>query len=115
MKKDFLLELGTEELPARRIGELVLALADGFKKELVTANLAYEEIKTYATPRRLALLVIGLVTNQPDQSVELRGPPSNLTVAAEKFAQNCGVSVAQLTVKTEDKGQFLFYSPKTVI
>ncbi|EKE01625.1 MAG: hypothetical protein ACD_21C00089G0004 [uncultured bacterium] len=115
--KDFLLEIGTEEMPPRQVGELASSLAANLEKELKEQALTYESIKTYSTPRRIAVLITNLIVKQPDQPIEFRGPPINIAfdkagkpaVAAEKFAETCGVNVDQLTRIEDKKGTFLFY------
>lgn len=115
--KNFLLEIGTEELPPKQIKTLVSFLEDNLTKELKERGLTYKSIKTYSTPRRMAILVTNLLIRQPEQPVEFRGPPIEIafdkmgkpTVAAEKFAKTCGVTVDQLTKLEDKKGKFLFY------
>jgi glycyl-tRNA synthetase beta chain len=115
--EDFLFEIGTEELPPKQIKGLVLSLATNIEQELKARSLTYESIKTYCTPRRLAIFITNLITKQPDQPVEFRGPPINIafdqagkpTIAAEKFAKTCGTSVAQLKTIEDQKGKFLYY------
>ena len=115
--KNFLFEIGTEELPPERIGELVASLAANLEKGLQEQALTYETIKTYSTPRRIAILVTNLITQQPDQPVEFRGPSIEIafdktgqpTAAAEKFAKTCGTNVNQLNRIEDKKGKFLFY------
>ena len=117
---DFLLEIGTEELPPKQIKALVLSLATNLEKELVAQALTYETIKTYATPRRLAVLITKLIVKQPDQDVEFRGPPveiafdqkGNPKIAATKFAQTCGVKVEKLKIVTDGKRKVLYYKTK---
>ncbi|MEI8054700.1 MAG: glycine--tRNA ligase subunit beta [bacterium] len=115
-RKDFLFEIGTEELPPERISELVASLAANIEKGLKEHELTYSKIKTYSTPRRIAVLVTSLITCQPDQLFELRGPSVEIafdknnkpTLAAEKFAKTCGITVDQLGYIEDKKGKFLF-------
>ena len=120
MKKqcqDFLLEIGTEEMPPQKIGELATALAANIEHCLQAQELKYNKVKTYTTPRRIAILVIDLISQQADRAEELRGPPisiafdsqDNPTIAAKKFAQSCGVDVYQLSYGKDKKGEFLCY------
>ncbi|CAL7960651.1 glycine--tRNA ligase subunit beta [Gammaproteobacteria bacterium] len=114
--KDFLFEIGTEELPPERIGELVSSLAANIENGLKEHALTYGLVKTYSTPRRLAVLITNLIAWQPEQSFELRGPSIEIafdisnqpTTAAEKFAKTCGVVVDQLDRIEDKKGKFLF-------
>jgi glycyl-tRNA synthetase beta chain len=116
--RDFLAELGTEELPPLALPELERAFAAGVRTGLAEAALPFAELRSFATPRRLAVLVRGLAEQQPAQALKLKGPPVNAafgkdgapTAAAAKFAEKCGVSLSALTRVTEGKGEFLFYS-----
>ena len=114
---DFLVELGTEELPPKALLKLRDALTAAIGKGIADASLAHGEILSYATPRRLAVLVKELATEQPTQQIENRGPPTRLafdddgkpTKAADAFAKKCGVSVSALDTLETDKGAWLFY------
>lgn len=114
-KEDFLVELGTEELPPRALRTLVTAFADGIVKRLGDAKLDMGEVRVYASPRRLAVHINDLSTQQADQMIERRGPAvaaafdadGNPTRAAEGFARSCGVEVDQLDRLKTDKGEWL--------
>jgi glycyl-tRNA synthetase beta chain len=116
--RDFLVELGTEELPPLALPELERAFATGVLQGLKEAGLPHGEPRSFATPRRLAVFVPGLASQQPAQAVKLKGPPVSAafdkagkpTMAATKFAEKCGVDVGALTRVTEAKGEFLFYA-----
>ena len=118
--QDFLVELGTEELPPLALPELEKAFANGIRAGLSEAALPHGELRSFATPRRLAVLVRELAAVQPAQSIKLKGPPVNAafdkdgkpTVAATKFAEKCGVDAAALTRVTEGKGEFLYFEGK---
>ncbi|HEU5394983.1 MAG TPA: glycine--tRNA ligase subunit beta, partial [Candidatus Methylomirabilis sp.] len=77
--RDFLLEIGTEEIPARMVDAALAELAERMRALIGRARLAPEgaapAIRTYGTPRRLALLCPGLRAVQPDETVEVAGPP----------------------------------------
>ncbi len=115
--QDFLVELGTEELPPLALPELQRAFATGIGKGLAEAALTHAEIQSFATPRRLAVLVRGLAARQPDQQIRRRGPPVSAafdaggqpTRAATAFADSCGVAVDALVRVREGKGEFLFH------
>jgi glycyl-tRNA synthetase beta chain len=115
--RDFLVEIGTEELPPLALPELESAFADGIRKGLGEATLPHGEIRSFATPRRLAVLVRDLADVQPAQSIKLKGPPVSAAFgkdgspnpAALKFAEKCGVEVGALKRVTEGKGEFLFF------
>ena len=101
---DFLVELGTEELPPKALKTLGEAFLAGIEKGLKTAGLGYSNVRYYAAPRRLAVLVEQLATQQPDRTVNLDGPPvqaafdkdGNPTQAALGFAKKCGVELSQI-------------------
>lgn len=115
--RDFLFELGTEELPPKSLKRLMKALADGIGKRLDGASLTYASLTPFATPRRLAVLVTELDARQPDARTERRGPPVKIafdaagepTTAALKFVQGCGVTMDDLSTVKNDKGEWLYY------
>jgi len=102
--QDFLVELGTEELPPKALKTLAEAFLAGVEKGLKAAGLGYASARYYAAPRRLAVLVEALATQQPDRSVNLDGPPVQAafdkdgqpTQAALGFARKCGVDLEQI-------------------
>lgn len=101
---DFLVELGTEELPPKALKTLSEAFLAGIEKGLKDAGLGFVKAHAYAAPRRLAVLVEQLATQQPDRSVNLDGPPIQAafdadgepTQAALGFARKCGVDLADI-------------------
>ena len=102
--QDFLVELGTEELPPKALKSLGEAFLAGVEKGLKAAGLGYQSARYYAAPRRLAVLVEALASQQPDRTVNLDGPPvqaafdkdGNPTQAALGFAKKCGVELSQI-------------------
>jgi len=114
---DCLIELGTEELPPKALLTLSRAFTEGVTKDLQDAGLSAAEVKSFATPRRLALLLRDIPLKQQDQAVEKRGPAlqaaydddGNPTKAAQGFARSCGVDVSELQQKETDKGTWLFF------
>lgn len=114
---DLLIELGTEELPPKALAKLSKALLQGVEQGLKKAELSYDEIRPYATPRRLALVISKLQTKQPDRVVERRGPAvtaafdedGNPTKALLGFAGSCGVEVDDLDTMKTDKGAWLVF------
>ena len=116
-KQDFLVELGTEELPPTALRGLELAFASGVQAGLRKAGLIHGDIVSFATPRRLAVWVKQLVARQPDQDMKRRGPPVSAsfdsagqpTRAALAFAESAGVAVDALQKLDEGKGSFLFF------
>lgn len=115
--RDFLFELGTEELPPLALPELEQALKEGLRSGLESAGLSHGDIVSYAAPRRLAVLVLALIDKQPEQQIKRRGPPVSAafdksgapTRAATAFAETCGVALEQLGRVIEGKGEFLYF------
>jgi glycyl-tRNA synthetase beta chain len=116
-KRDFLFELGTEELPPKSLFTLARALADGVAKGVAAAAIAHGEIEWFATPRRLAVRVHGLAEKQPDQEIKRQGPAvanafdagGQPTKAAAGFAASCGLSVDELQQVDGPKGRVLMF------
>ena len=102
--RDFLVELGTEELPPKALKTLGEAFLSGIEKGLKTAGLSYGQVRYYAAPRRLAVLIEQLEEQQADRTQNLDGPPvqaafdkdGNPTQAALGFAKKCGVELSQI-------------------
>ena len=95
---DFLLEILSEEIPARMQGKARADLARLFEAELKTAGLAAEAIETYATPRRLVLIARGLPQETAATSEELKGPRTSAPPQAlEGFLRKTGLNQAQLS------------------
>lgn len=106
MARDLLLELGTEDLPARYIVPLTEALRKGLADGLQKRGVAYGLARGYATPRRIAVWLAALAERQPDQQIERLGPAlaaalkdGQPTPAALGFAKSCGVDFAALGQK----------------
>lgn len=111
----FLLEVGTEELPASFVDEALSQWRSRIPKQLSELNLASDSIQFYGTPRRLAIVIEGLSAQQPDQEEEIKGPPAQAafkdgkpTKAAEGFAQKQGVSIDSFEIRPTEKGEFIF-------
>jgi glycyl-tRNA synthetase beta chain len=115
---DFLVEIGTEELPPKALGTLADAFLAGIGAGLEKAGLAHRGIAGFATPRRLAVRVERLAAQQPEQHVRRRGPPLSAafdaagapTRAAQAFAASCGTSIEALERIDEGKGTFLYFA-----
>lgn len=111
----FLLEIGTEEIPARFLPPAIAMLKENTEAILNEYLIEYSDIRTYATPRRLALLVKGIHQTQKDRIREIFGPSKktafdergNPTKAAVGFANSQGIDVSDLIVKTKDKGEYV--------
>src|SRR6266702_4269155 len=117
---DFLLEIGTEEIPARMIAsateELQRRMGDLVTRERLSSgdNAAPLASEAFASPRRIAVLVRGIQASQPDIAEQLLGPATahaykdgQPTQAAIAFARKVGVSLDQLTTATTPKGEYL--------
>ncbi|KAM3116169.1 glycine--tRNA ligase subunit beta [Phormidesmis sp. 146-33] len=111
----FLLEVGTEELPASFVDEALDQWRSRIPKSLTEQSLTPEAIEYYGTPRRLAVLIKGLPLQQPDQTEEIKGPSAQAafkdgqpTKAATGFAQKQGVTVESFEIRPTDKGDFVF-------
>ncbi len=115
--QNFLLEIGTEELPPKALKTLATAFAENFTAELNQAGLTFSQVKWFAAPRRLALKVADLATEQPSKQIEKRGPAvaaafdanGNPTKAAEGWARGCGITVDQAERVATDKGEWLVH------
>ncbi len=111
----FLLELGTEELPANFLRDAILQWRSRIPQSLQAHSLTSEAVEVYGTPRRLAVLITGLPSQQPDREEEIKGPPAQAafkdgkpTPAAAGFAKKQGVELSALSVRSTDKGDFVF-------
>jgi glycyl-tRNA synthetase beta chain len=111
----FLLEVGTEELPASFVSEAVEQWRSRIPHSLDSYALTSDNIAFYATPRRLAVSIAGLPLQQSDREEEIKGPPAQAafkdgqpTPAAIGFARKQGVDIDRLEVRGTDKGDFVF-------
>lgn len=122
--KDFLVEIGTGELPPKALKQLSKAFTSGIESGLKKAGLNFDSVQSFASPRRLAVRVNKLQTKQEDKSVEKLGPAvaaaydkeGNPSPAANGFARSCSVDldsldqvekdgVLKLVFRSEVKGQ----------
>ncbi|MEA5579910.1 glycine--tRNA ligase subunit beta [Nodularia harveyana UHCC-0300] len=111
----FLLEVGTEELPAGFLGDAILQWRSRIPQSLEANSLTSASVEVYGTPRRLAVLIPGLPSQQPDREEEIKGPPAQAafkdgqpTPAATGFAKKQGVDIAALEIRPTEKGDFVF-------
>lgn len=112
-----LIELGTEELPPKSLKMLATTFFEQIKTQLESANLNYDEINWYATPRRLAVKATGLSSAQADKVVEKRGPAVSVAFdennqpskAAQGWARSNGITVGEAERLVTDKGEWLLY------
>ena len=111
-RRDLLVELGTEELPPKALRTLELALLEGLQSRLQQAGVVAHRVESFATPRRLAVLLRQLPVRQPDQLIRRRGPPVSVafdqagepTRAASAFAQSCSVALSALGRERDARG-----------
>ena len=112
---ELLLEIGTEEIPAGFLGSAENQLQRLFESKATDLKLPFGSVRTFSTPRRLALFVTGLSDSQKDSVETMLGPSKkaafdgdgNPTKAAEGFAKSKGVSVSELKIVETTKGEYL--------
>ena len=115
---DFLVELGTEELPPKALRPLMEAFGQLLEAGLDDARLEHGAVETYASPRRLAVIVRELADAQPSRTIEQKGPPVRIAFddageaqpPALAFAKKCGVEVGDLDRRSTDKGEWLSFT-----
>ena len=120
MIQNFLVEIGTEELPPKALKTLATSFAVNVEAELNQAGLTFDKIEWFAAPRRLAVKVLNLATQQPSKEIEKRGPAVSAafdaegkpTKAAEGWARGCGITVEQAERIATDKGEWLVHRAK---
>ena len=114
---DFLVELGTEELPPMALRDLRDAFAEALSVGLTDSHLHHEGVTGYASPRRLAALVTDLALTQEDRETAKKGPPVSIAIDDEgkptntglSFAKKCGVEFGALGREKNEKGEWLSY------
>ncbi|MCG6137710.1 MAG: glycine--tRNA ligase subunit beta [Nostoc sp. LLA-1] len=111
----FLLEVGTEELPASFLSDAIVQWRSRVPQSLEANTLTGASVEVYGTPRRLAVLITGLPSQQPDREEEIKGPPAKAafkdgqpTPAATGFAKKQGVEIEALEIRPTEKGDFVF-------
>lgn len=117
---DFLVEILTEELPPKALSKLSTNFLNEVTARLKKSQVTFGNAQSFATPRRLALLIKNLSDTQPDNLVERKGPAyaaafdqqGNPTRACEGFAMSCGVTVDQLSHTETAQGKWVSYSQK---
>ena len=115
MSADFLLELGTEELPPKNLRRLMDALRDNVVAGLQQHELSFGDVHAYASPRRLAVLVEQLAAQTPQKELTVWGPPAKIafdengepTKAALAFAQKNGIPASDLRTENDGKADKL--------
>lgn len=116
-KADFLLEIGTEELPAKILRDLITELVFAIERNLQSVELSYASTSFYVSPRRLSVLVHELSYKQKDRILEKRGPSLSAsfddegrpTQACLSFANACGVTLADLVKYKTSAGAWVLY------
>ncbi|NPV26840.1 MAG: glycine--tRNA ligase subunit beta [Firmicutes bacterium] len=116
MSKDLLMEIGTEEIPAKFMEPALAQLKSLAERALIEERLSAGEVMTYGTPRRLALYIKELAERQGDLVEEVKGPAKRVafdeqgqpTKAAQGFARSQGVAVEDLVVKDTGAGEYVF-------
>lgn len=117
MAADFLVELGTEELPPTALKKLMQAFADGIESGLNGLGLPFTKVEMFAAPRRLTTIVRGLAEQTPQQEVVVWGPPAKIAFDADgnpskatiAFAEKNGTDVASLTTENDGKADKLVF------
>lgn len=115
--EDFLVEIGTEELPPKALKKLSEAFAEGVQTGLLEQELSMGEVTVYAAPRRIAVMINDLQVQQADKVVQRKGPAKksgfdadgNPTKALQGFARGCGVEVTELIEIETEKGIWMAY------
>lgn len=113
---DFVLEIGTEEVPASAVVPALAQLRLLLEQRLRVERIGFREVRTLGTPRRLVALASGVADRQEDAEIEIGGPPArvaydeagNPTPAAEGFARKNQVSLADLEVRPTPRGDYVF-------
>ena len=116
--RDFLVEIGTEELPPKALRSLMEAFGENLENGIDEARLEHGTVRAWASPRRLAVLVEDLAVAQDDRQVEQKGPPVSVAFddegeprpAATAFADKCGVAIEELERVATDKGEWLVFN-----
>jgi len=115
--EDFLIEIGTEELPAKLQWEMAQAFATAIENELKAAQLEHTGSKCFATPRRIGVKITGLSSQQPEQHIEKKGPAKQAafdangqaTKALQGFLASCNTTLEQVSTISSDKGEWFIY------
>ena len=118
---EYLLEVRSEEIPARMLEGGVRELAEGVVKELKARGLEPRKVETGFAPRRLLLGLSGLPAREPDREERVMGPPVRAAYAGDGsptpallgFARRCGVEPGELSRVTTEKGEYLAAARRT--
>jgi len=120
LKNEYLLEIGSEEIPAGFILPALSGLKDKVSALLLENKISFDQIETYGTPRRMTLVVIGISERQPDIEEEVIGPPKKVAInddgeftkAALGFANTNGIDVKDLKFFTKEKKEYVGFVRK---
>ncbi len=114
MKGEFLLEIGSEEIPARAMDKALNDLGAGFEELLTESDLEFDQVRTLGTARRLVVHVPSLTERQKTRKVTTLGPPNSIAFedgkpsrALEGFARKAGVGVDDLSVFDTERGEYM--------
>ncbi len=116
MPKNLLLEVGSDEIPARFMPSAILQLQNRTESFFRDSRLGYGEVSVFSTPRRLALFVTGLNETSDDKTTKVRGPSKraafdsegNPTKALQGFSRSLGISPEAVTVENENGGEYVY-------
>lgn len=109
--QDFLLELGTEELPPKLLKQLSNSLSSNLTEQFSELNFSFNKVASFATPRRLAVLVSDLQCQQGEKVIERKGPALSASEkAVEGFAKSCGVGQSELERKTLNDVDYYYFT-----
>ncbi len=112
-KHDFILELGTEELPPKLLRKLSYSLRDNLVTELENLGLEMGEIDCFATPRRLAVYINQLQAKQRERFIEKKGPAiGSPDKAVEGFAKSCGIDKKNLDKQDVEGKEYYFFKTR---
>lgn len=116
MSNNSLLEIGTEEIPAKLVKDIYSNFKSKIKELLGENRIEYEKVKVYGSPRRIAIEIKGISEYQKQEVKEIKGPPKNIafddegnpTKAATGFAENQGIEVDDLEERDTERGIYLY-------
>ncbi|MCX7770041.1 MAG: glycine--tRNA ligase subunit beta [Proteobacteria bacterium] len=120
MKKELLIEIGTEEIPAGFLRPALEALKDRLVTLFGELKIEHSEVKVFGTPRRMTIYIEAVDVKQPDIDEEVLGPPKkvaidengNYTKSAIGFATSQNVSIDELKIITKDKKEYIGFNRK---
>nr|WP_312984160.1 glycine--tRNA ligase subunit beta [Clostridioides sp.] len=120
MKNYLLFEIGVEEMPARFVGNTLFQLESNLSKLLKENRIAFDEIKSYGTPRRLVLIVDGIQDKQSDLEEEIKGPAKKIAVDADNnftkpaigFMKSKNLNPEDIYFKVVGKDEYMFATIK---